>query len=270
MNTPTFDIYQLSNFQIFLVFFIPICAFSTLGYWLLANRIETILRDGSETRNEVVGNFLNILAMVFGIMLGLVAVGVWEKYDSSEAIVDKEATMALLLFRMTSGLPDSTSQVIHADISQYLHDVIDLEWPEAKSGKLPLAGLKSLQKLQQHLMSYHPVSEHNSIVYALCLEKFADFFEARRARVYATTSGLSPIIWMVSILGIICTIVITWFFRTTMRMHLIMSVIVSLLTASILFMIASLDWPFRSREGITTSSYELSLEVIDRVNQKQF
>lgn len=259
------NFFHLSNFQIFLLFFIPIASFSLLGYWLLAKRIEAFINDQSESRNEVVGSFLNILAMVFGIMLGLVAVDVWQKYDESERLVNKEATKALVLFRFTTGLPDTIRPLIQNGIREYISAIIHSEWPEARSGKVPLGGLKSLNKLQADLLNFHPQTDHQAMIYQMCLKESAELFDARRERIYATVSGLTPIVWTVAFLGIICTITITWFFRTTMRIHLVMSFLISVVTASILFMIASLDWPFRGSLGIPTTSYELSLDVMDRM-----
>jgi hypothetical protein len=264
-----FWLYDLSIWVLYIIVFVTFSSFSVFGYLITKKPLTKYFRSKDIEINDVISHFTGIIGIFFGILIGLVAVGVWENYNSSQEKADAESGNALALYRDCSGLPFQVSKVIKDDIKIYLNNVIKKEWPQSKKGNIPLAALDDLNKIQQDLILFNPVTERDKIIYTLCLDKFSVLASSRRERVYATQNGLPPIVWAVTIIGCIVLISISWFFETDSRLHIVMSLIVGILLSTVIFMIISLDWPFRGTLSIDTGSYKFVLERIREAELKQ-
>jgi hypothetical protein len=264
-----FWLYDLSIWVLYIIVFVTFSSFSVFGYLITKKPLTKYFHSRNIEINDVISHFTGIIGIFFGILIGLVAVGVWENYNSSQEKVDAESGNALALYRECSGLPFQVSKVIKEDIKIYLNNVVKKEWPQSKKGNIPLAALNDFNKIQQDLLLFNPITEKDKIIYKLCLDKFSILASSRRERVYATQNGLPPIVWAVTIIGCIVLISISWFFDTDTRLHIIMSLIVGILLSTVIFMIISLDWPFRGSLSIDTGSYKFVLERIREAELKQ-
>jgi hypothetical protein len=264
-----FWLYDLSIWVLYIIVFVTFSSFSVFGYLFAKKPLTKYFHSRDIEINDVISHFTGIIGIFFGILIGLVAVGVWENYNSSQEKVDAESGNALALYRECSGLPFQVSKVIKEDIKIYLNNVVKKEWPQSKKGNIPLAALNDFNKIQQDLLLFNPITEKDKIIYKLCLDKFSVLASSRRERVYATQNGLPPIVWAVTIIGCIVLISISWFFDTDTRLHIIMSLIVGILLSTVIFMIISLDWPFRGSLSIDTGSYKFVLDRIRDTELKQ-
>lgn len=264
-----FWLYDLANWEVYLIIFFTFSSFSVFGYLLTKKPLTAYFHAKNIEVNDVISHFTGIVGIFFGILIGLVAVGVWENYSGCEEKVDAESGLAMSLYRDCSGLPFQVSKEIKADIKNYLKNVIKKEWPQSKKGIVPLAAIEDFNKIQQDLVSFNPLTERDKIIYKICLDKFSILASARRERVYSTQNGLPKIVWAVTIIGCIVLIGITWFFETDTRLHIIMSLIVGILLSTVIFMIVSLDWPYRGNLSIDTGSYKFTLDRINEAESKQ-
>ena len=264
-----FWLYNLTHLELYTIIFITFSSFSVFGYLLAKKPLTKYFHSKNIEINDVISHFTGIVGIFFGILIGLVAVGVWENYNSCQEKVDAESGNAMSLYRDCSGLPFQVSREIKNDIKNYLKNVIKKEWPQAKKGIIPLAAIDDFNKIQYDLVVFNPVTERDKILYKLCLDKFSIFANSRRERVYASANGLPPIVWIVTIIGCIVLISISWFFETDTRLHIIMSLIVGILLSTVIFMIIALDWPFRGTLSIDTGAYQFTLNRINESEAKQ-
>ena len=61
---------------------------------------------GNVSSNEIIGITLDGFTAIYGILLGLLAVGAYENVNSMEDIVSKEATNISVLYRDFRGYPE--------------------------------------------------------------------------------------------------------------------------------------------------------------------
>ena len=264
-----FWLYDFSKWGLYLIIFITFSSFSVLGYLVAKKPLTKYFHSKDIEINDVISHFTGIIGIFFGILIGLVAVGVWENYNSSQEKVDTESGNLLALYRDCSGLPSQVSKTIKEDIKIYIKNVIKKEWPQSKKGELPLAALDDFNKIQQDLILFNPVTERDKLIYQLCLNKFSTLAGSRRERVYATQNGLPPIVWFVTLIGCVVLISISWFFKTDTRLHIVMSLIVGILLSTVIFMIVALDWPFRGTLSIDTGAFKYSLDRIKDSEARQ-
>ena len=87
--------------------------------------------------------------------------------------------------------------------------------------------------------------------------------EARRSRLETVTSGMPTSLWSLVILGGLITMTATLFFDTpSFRMHFWMTVLLSTLLGLMVFLIGTLDNPFRGKVSIGPGSMQRVYEQL--------
>src|SRR5687768_5220467 len=78
--------------------------------------------------DEAVGSYVQMLTLFYGLLLGLVAVDVWQAQDAAEKNTTNEANQIRILADLASSLPGNTSVLI-ASLGDYTQGVVKKEWP---------------------------------------------------------------------------------------------------------------------------------------------
>src|SRR5471030_345017 len=89
-----------------------------------------------EGHNDVcVPVFLNA-GVLFAVLLGFMVIAVWESYDAAKINVATEAISLVPLYRSSGNLPKEAGEKIRELIREYIHQVIEDEWPtQASTGQ---------------------------------------------------------------------------------------------------------------------------------------
>ena len=77
----------------------------------------------------MVGVALGSFSLLYGILLGLVAVGAYQNFSSISDLVTSEASCLTSLYRDTSAFPEPYRAQLKADLANYTRFTIDQEWP---------------------------------------------------------------------------------------------------------------------------------------------
>jgi hypothetical protein len=84
-------------------------------------------------------------------------------------------------------------------------------------------------------------------------------------RLDTITTGLPGIMWFVILIGAMISLVSTYFFRVVeFKLHAILVGLLAAFIGIVIFMILSLDRPFRGDLGISSAPYQLVYEQLMR------
>ncbi|WP_158791784.1 DUF4239 domain-containing protein [Granulicella sp. L60] len=215
------------------------------------------------SHNDIVGFYLAAVTVFYGITLGLVAVGTWETYSEVENKVDHEAIAVGALYRDISAYPDPVRSALQNDLRTYIRQVIDVGWPMQQRGIVPNNASGALSDFQRDFMSFEPNTERQKIIAAEAYRAFNDLTESRRARLNSVTDELPGPLWLVVVAGALLSIASTWFFHTaSFKMHFWMTIIFSALIGLLIYLVASLDNPYRGRVSVSPEALERVYEQI--------
>src|SRR5271156_3234715 len=84
---------------------------------------QELLRE----HNELAGFIFAVVGVIYAVILGLIAAGVWERYVNAEVRTFDEASRLTNVYRDAGAFPNATS--IRKDLRTYVKDVITLSWP---------------------------------------------------------------------------------------------------------------------------------------------
>ena len=215
------------------------------------------------SHNDIVGFFLGAICLLYGITLGLVAVGTWQAYSDVDAKLDQEAAAVAALYRDVSIFPEPKRAELQADLREYTRRLIDVGWPLQRRGIVPQNAAVAVNTLQRHLASFEPATEGQKTLHADAYREFTRIVELRRTRLKSVTAGLPVSLWYVLLGGAFLNIAVTWFFHMrSQTMHFWMTVMFSGLLGLLIFLLGAMDHPFRGEISVGPEAFEMVYEQL--------
>jgi len=108
----------------------------------------------SHEADQAVSAIFGAVGMLYGLLLGLVAVAAWQNFDKLNDLVDEEASSIIQLYRCVDVLKDPSHEEILAGIKGYTKDIIEVSWPAHKHGKSLMSGVDLVTALHKKLANY--------------------------------------------------------------------------------------------------------------------
>jgi hypothetical protein len=233
------------------------------GLVLVHRRYST---DRRMQHNDVAGFIYAVLGVAYAVLLGLMLIAVWEKWNAAEVITTDEANELAGIFYWAHALPQPEGRHIQELVRSYDRVVIEEEWPLMAQGKSSPEAWATLDELRGTILGLQPPkgAQHigyDQMRYDEMLEQLHDLGNARRESLLAAEQGLPPILWVVLILGGVVTVGFTYLFGLENTVvHLLMVAALALIISMSLFTVAALDYPFRGDIHIHPTAYENDLE----------
>lgn len=257
-------LYDLPNWMFGLVSICFFTAFGLVGLFTTRGWVRRQHRE-NHSHNDIVSYFLAAVTVFYGITLGLLAVATWTNFSATQDKVDHEAQVLASLYRDVNIFPEPLRSILDNDLRGYTRQVIDISWPQQRNGVVPTATNGMLEVFQVDLLKFEPVSERDKIVAGESYKQFNVLVECRRARLESVTTGMPTSLWTLVILGGLITIVVTLFFDTpSMAMHFWMTILLTTLLGLMIFLIGTLDRPYRGKVSIGSGSLERVYQQVMR------
>ena len=262
-------IYDVPTWQLVLGIKVLFLAISLTGLVVTRNVISKYFHKSQEA-DQAVSAIFGAIGLLYGLLLGLVAVATWQNYDKIHDLVDQESASIIQLYRCVSVLNDPAHEAILQDIMNYTKEVIQLEWPAQRHGTLAASGTDLITTLHQRLAQYESLATVQPIIYAEAVSAFSDLLKARRMRIDGGNLGIPKIFWMVIIGGAFLSIPILFFFNfPSFRTHLLLTGLYVFYLSGIVTVIAVLDNPLRGELSVSSEPFENALKVMANINQHQ-
>jgi hypothetical protein len=212
---------------------------------------------GQDKTNEMVSLNIASFSVFYGILLGLVAVGVYADYASTQDIVEREASTLSALYSDTGALPEPQRTKLLADLRDYAKETIEKDWPAQAKGLVPTSGTDRIEAYQKDLGAVHPGDKADSIAYAEAAGQFEKLVELRSNRLARVIAGLPNLFWSVLLIGAVFSIGIIWMLDMEIHVHGILTAVLSMFLGIVIFLIADMDKPFRGDVLVGPDAYEL-------------
>ena len=255
-------VYDLPNWQFFLICNSVFIGFSLLGTFFFSSKIEKMLSLTVE-HNSIVSIFLASSGVFYGITLGLIAVGTFENFNSVDSTVNNECSSLAALYRDVQILEESDKEKMLQTLKNYTKQEVDTAWQLQSQGIMTNRGNQIINAFQKELSKYEPKSEKDKILFAEVFNQYNTLIQDRRLRINAASSTLPSAIWMILFLGAFVNIALTWcLVINNKKLDIIMNSLSGLLLGSLIFLIASMDNPFRGNFSISSQPFQSLLDQV--------
>ncbi|MFM8326892.1 MAG: hypothetical protein ACKN9U_18690 [Pirellulaceae bacterium] len=237
----------------------------TLFSWAGTIFIRPILRLFVRRRhdvNDIVGYILSCFGVFYGLLLGLLAVASYQNFENVEGIVADEAASLSALVRDVTAYPEPERQNLLWLLRDYTRYVVKDAWPLQRQGIVPEGGNVRMVAFHERLLKFEPKTAGQEIIHAEALRQFNKYLEARRKRLFSVTTAIPAAMWYVVLVGAIMNIALVWLFDMRMISHLFLGGLLSAFMGMMIFLIASLDNPFRGELSIASEPFQAILDQL--------
>jgi len=243
-----------------------LCAFAVAGLLIVRRRVLPRLRvQGADS--EFTGAMLQSVMVFYGLAVALIAVTVFQTYSDTQKVVTGEATALNALYRDVTSYPEPIRTELQQELRDYTRYIIDEAWPLQRQGKVPSGGFELMTRFQVILTKFEPTTEGQKLLHGETLRAYNAMIQARRLRLDAVGTGLPKVMWVVIVFGAFISLSSAFFFKVEdARLHILEVLLLSVFIGLVIFMILSLDRPFRGDLGIGADSYQLVYDQLMKSN----
>lgn len=217
--------------------------------------------------NEMIGFALSSFFVLFGLLLGLLAVATYQNYSNVTDIVDKEASSIAALHRDFNAFPQPVRGQLQERLREYTRFTLEDGWPQQRKGIVHIGGgTERITVLFNVLSNFEPTRKSEEIFHAEAVRQFNNLIELRRTRLANVLLGLPSILWWVVAFGALMSVVLIWLQDMEIHVHLILGGILASTIGTLIFLIAMLDNPFRGGVGVNPEPIALVYETLMKAN----
>jgi hypothetical protein len=212
--------------------------------------------------NDVAGFVYATTGVTYAVILAFVVIAVWEHYDATREVADREASALGALYRLANGFPEPQRAAAHGAQLAYAETAVQEEWPAMADQTAPSP------RTSAALNDLFAVYEQPGLVAAVNPEQYGESLRhldeisvARRGRILASHSGLPGILWAVLAGGAVLVIGFAFLFgvENPYSQAAIMGAL-AVTVSMLLFVTADLQYPFRGGITVKPEGLELVLE----------
>lgn len=208
-----------------------------------------------------------VLATGFALLLGLVILLAFTKYDDTRAGSEAEALVLAQQFETAQLMPSDARGELSGELICYGRSVVHDEWPAMEQGDAVDPINPWSISLFRTLQSVNPVRASEQSAYDAWLSETGTREEARRDRLHAA-EGIVPLpIWLVLFFSVALILTYLLFFADSGESAVVQGMIAGSVTAvmvATLLVLVALDNPFTTDIGaIRPVAMQRTLAVMD-------
>jgi hypothetical protein len=255
-----YEIPALLVIALFGAVFVGVC---WLGTILLRPLARSWLHEQPRL-NDILGDFLQYFGVIYGLLLGLLAVATYQDHSDVEKAVTSEASSLGALYRDVTAYPEPSRTELQNLLRNYTRSVIEDSWPLQRQGIVPTDAVQRIAAFQARLVLFEPQTKAQEIVHEATLRQFNTFYDDRRTRLYSVNSGIPAILWYTVAVGALINIVLIWLFDLRLHAHWILGGLISFYLATLISVIALMDHPLRGELGVSPEAFQLIYDQLMR------
>ncbi len=218
-----------------------------------------------QEHNELTGFIFAVVGVIYAVILGFVAVGVWERFVVAEDRTYDEASSLVVVYREAGEFAGGAQ--IRRETRDYVENIVRLGWPVLEYGRGKIPTTEGAERLARDVEHIIPHDAHQEALYPTMIGALDEAMLDRDARVAEDANGLNTIMWLVVYTGGVITIAFTYLFgfrRTAMQTAMVGTL--AFLIGLVIFLMLSLDYPFRGTIRVGPEAFEHASQLFDRID----
>jgi hypothetical protein len=223
--------------------------------------------------NTAICNTVSLISVIYAVLAGFTALYLINNNSATDDAVQRESNATADIYRDSKWLKDPSKTEIQGIIQKYITEVVNVEWPLMKQGKtIELnKGNDFIDQITDRLINYNntkTIANSESLLLHDMLDEVRILADARQQRIHGSYSELSPELWVVIVLGSLLTLAMNYLFGMNYYLHILTITSISLMIASMIFLLITVDRPFQGEFAIAPDSFQSLLTFIVNDNSR--
>ena len=148
------------------------------------------------------------LGIIFGLLVGFVAVQVWSDFDRAKLAVATEASALRGIVLLTESVPEEQRVALRRLVNRHIEEAVTQEWGSMAKRRLTMATLPThLIDALKVTLALQPADETQRTVQREIINDLHRALEARRQRIVVSQSSVSAVKWAAILLQGLCALI---------------------------------------------------------------
>jgi hypothetical protein len=198
-------LYNLPVLWMALVVFAATYGVTAAVYWVV-----TQLAVGERARafKALSPGMLPPLGIIFGLLVGFIAVGVWRDFDGAKGAVASEASALRNAVLLAANFSPEEEAQLRARVSHHIETCVNEEWRAMAEQRatLTLPPAPLIEALQR-VLTWTPANDGQRTAQREIATSLENALDARRQRIVISQSTVNPVKWAGLLLQALCTLI---------------------------------------------------------------
>lgn len=241
--------------------------FVTVSWGIVLALRSWVLRTsaGNGEWDRVLGYAVAVYGVFYGVTLAMIAAGAYANFSEVDSIVLDESSSIAVLYRDASGFPDPVRDELQSALVEYTREVVESDWPLQVAGEAPEETVDEVTRFQEALFAFEPETRSQTSLHNQTIEAFNTFVGDRRSRIAISELALPGVLWIVLAVGAALNAVLIGLIEVrSLRVHLIMSGLIAVFVALVIYAIANFDHAYAGPVAVGPGYFEQLLDGLLR------
>jgi hypothetical protein len=174
-------------------------------YWVVT---RLAVNDRARAFKALSPGMLPPLGILFALLVGFIAVEVWNNFDKAKAAVATEASALRAVVVLAGTFPEEQKTRIYALIDRHIEVAVNEGWPAMARQGLTLSTLPTALVEELHdVLALKPVDDGQRIAKSEMVRAIHTALDARRQRIAISESAVGTVKWAGILMMGLCTLV---------------------------------------------------------------
>jgi Protein of unknown function (DUF4239) len=170
--------------------------------------VQLAVHDRARAFKALSPGMLPPLGIIFGLLVGFIAVQVWNDFDRAKVAVASEASALRGVILFANSFPEEEKSRLRSLINRHIQEAVQQEWPAMAEQRATLATLPmTLMEALQVTLTLKPADDTQRTAQREMVNALERAMEARRQRIVVSQSSISSVKWVAILLQGMCALI---------------------------------------------------------------
>lgn len=215
-------------------------------------------------QHEVASFYFLMIGTLYAVLIAFAIFVVWTQFQDAGNNLENEVNEVGDLSRMSLALPDPAQDEIRAALLNYIHAVLEDEFPAMAEGHESSRTWEAIEKLWRVYENVElPAGPKADAFYRESLIHLNGLSNYRRNRLFTSRGTVPQMLWYLLIIGGILLVAFTYCFgHDSLWSQSAMTAAMSGLLAFSLFLVLAYDSPYAGAARVSQAPYLLELDRV--------
>jgi hypothetical protein len=212
---------------------------------------------------DIASYFFLMIGTLYAVLIAFAIFVVWTQFQDAGTNLEREVNAVGNLSRMSAGLPEPEHSMVRGALLEYVHAVLEDEFPAMAEGRDSPRTWAAVQKLMDAYSSGTISNTKEQVYTAESLKHLNDLSNYRRIRLFTSRGTVPTLLWYLLFGGGIVLIAFTYFFgHESIAWQAAMTAALAGTLSFSLYLIVAYNGPFDGTTRVSSAPYELELQHV--------